>query len=57
MEKPLASMLGIDGSNHHTLLSLGPDCPHKEWVVVLLPMLGCAGANNEAKRSTAVSTE
>jgi hypothetical protein len=48
-------MLGNDGSNHHTLLSLGPDRPYEEWVVSLLPML--RSADNEARRPTAVSTE
>jgi hypothetical protein len=46
-------MPGIDGSNHHTLLSLGPDCSHEEWAVFLLPMLRCA--DNEAKRPIVVA--
>jgi hypothetical protein len=50
LEKPCTSMLGIDGSNHHTLLSFGPDCPHEEWAVFLHPMF--RRADDEAKRPT-----
>ena len=48
---PGESMLTIDGSNHHTLLPFGPDCPRRMAVFLHL-VFKCAdnGAEEPAQR-------
>jgi len=50
-------MARIDGSNHYTLLSLGPDSSHRKWAVFLLPLLRCADNATKRPRVVTVSTE